>query len=154
VNLTDHFTLEDLSHSDVAIRHGWDNIPSPEQVESLRRVAQYLEQVRAHARAVFSPHSVIIVTSGYRSPQVNEAVGSKPTSYHLKGLAADIRCPGVETLTLALMIHDRLTGYDQLINEYGSWVHVGLPEVGSAPRHQSLTIGGRPATTRTGLWEA
>ncbi len=45
----------------------------------------------------------------------------------------------------------KLTGYDQLIHEFGAWVHVGLPFIGSTPRHQSLTIGGRPVTTRTGL---
>lgn len=151
MNLTDHFTLEEMTISEVAARKGLDNTPSPEQVASLTRVAQFLEQVRSQAKTAYGPEKVIIVTSGYRSPEVNEAVGGAATSYHCLGLAADIHCPGVPVLDLAKLIEQKLIGYDQLIHEFGAWVHVGLPVLNATPRHQSLTIGGHPTTTRTGL---
>lgn len=151
MNLTDHFTLEEMVISETAARLGLDNIPSDAVVASLTRTAQYLEQVRSMAKTVYGPERVIIVTSGYRSESVNASVGGKPTSYHCLGLAADIHCPGVPVLELAECIEERLTGYDQLIHEFGAWVHVGIPVVGVAPRHMSLTIGGHPVTTRTGL---
>lgn len=153
MNLTDHFTLEEMVLSETAARLGLDNTPSPEIIASLTRTCQYLEQVRSCAKTVYGTDKVIMVTSGYRSQQVNASVGGKPTSYHCFGLAADIHCPGVPVLDLAKTIEAKLTGYDQLIHEFGAWVHVGLPFIGSTPRHQSLTIGGRPVTTRTGLLE-
>lgn len=151
MQLTDHFTLEEMVLSEVAARKGLDNTPTPEVILSLTRVAQFLEQVRALAKTTYGPDKVIIVTSGYRSPAVNEAVGGVGTSYHCVGLAADIHCPGVAVLDLAKLIEQKLIGYDQLIHEFGTWVHVGLPVLNATPRHQSLTIGGHPTTTRTGL---
>lgn len=149
MNLTDHFTLEEMVISEVAARKGLDNTPSDTVIANLTRVAQYLEQVRSAAKVAYGPDKVVIVTSGYRSPAVNEAVGGVSTSAHCKGLAADIHVPGVAVLDLARLIEAKLTGYDQLIHEFGAWVHVGLSE--GAPRHMSLTIGGHPVTTRTGL---
>lgn len=152
MNLTDHFTLEEMVLSEVAARKGLNNIPSDEIIACLTRTAQFLEQVRATAKTAFGPNKIIIVTSGYRSFAVNEAVGGVSTSAHCKGLAADIHCPGVAVLDLAKIIESKLTGYDQLIHEFGAWVHVGLAGIGTTPRHMSLTIGGRPTVTRTGLW--
>jgi len=152
MNLTDHFTLEEMVISEVASRKGLDNTPSDAIVASLTRVAQFLEQVRSTAKTAFGPDKVIVVTSGYRSPAVNEAVGGVSTSAHCFGLAADIHCPGVPVLDLAKLIEQKLIGYDQLIHEFGAWVHVGLSVAGNSPRHQSLTIGGHPTSTRTGLW--
>lgn len=152
MNLTDHFTLEEMVLSETAARLGLDNTPDDTLIAALTRTCQFLEQVRATAKTAFGPNRVIAVTSGYRAPAVNEAVGGKATSFHCKGLAADIHCPGVAVLDLAKLIEQKIIGYDQLIHEFGAWVHVGLPDIGTTPRHQSLTIGGKPVTTRTGLW--
>ena len=152
MNLTDHFTLEEMVLSETASRLGLDNTPNEEQVRNLTRVAQFLEQVRSMARTTYGPNRVIAITSGYRAPLVNESVGGKVTSAHCQGLAADFHCPGVPVLDLAKLIEAKLTGYDQLIHEFGAWVHVGLSAAGVTPRHMSLTIGGRPVTTQTGLW--
>lgn len=150
MNLTDHFTLEEMALSETAARLGLDNTPSSAHVENLKRVCQFLEQVRAAAKTAFGPNRVIAITSGYRAPAVNSAVGGKSTSAHCEGLAADFHCPGIPVLDLARLIEAKLIGYDQLIHEYGSWVHIGLST--GTPRHQSLTIGGHPVTTRTGLF--
>ena len=101
---------------------------------ALMRTAQGLERIRA-----LLGHP-IHVNSGYRSPEVNAAVGSKPTSQHMKGEAADIICPGYGT---PLVVAERLVGQinnlgiDQIILEFGAWVHVSFTE---RPRHAVLTI--------------
>lgn len=130
MNLTEHFTLEELVASQLAARRRLDNRPGPVELANLRRVAALLEQVRA---LVGGP---ITVSSGYRSPAVNAAVGGARNSAHLQGLAADITAPGVAPKALAALIRDSDIQYDQLIYE-GTWVHIGL-SVG-APRRQVLT---------------
>ena len=133
MNLTDHFTLEELCLSETAARKGLDNTPTPEIIEALRHTAQGLERIRS---LVGKP---IHVNSGYRSPEVNEAVGSKPTSQHCKGEAADIVCNGLPVKELALLIADNRVnlGTDQVILEFGQWVHVSFAD---HPRHAVLTI--------------
>jgi hypothetical protein len=150
-NLSPNFTLEELVRSETAVRLGIDNTPSPEVVENLTTLAAYLEGVRARVKDTFGPGTALAVTSGYRSPAVNAAVGGKPTSYHCLGLAADVHVPGGDVLTLAREVAAWFKDYDQLIHEFGAWVHVGLPRPGEAPRVEQLTIGGHPAATRVGL---
>lgn len=138
--LTDHFSLAELT----ATQHReFDNDPPPEVLPVLTRTAQGLERIRA---LLGKP---IHVNSGYRSPEVNAAVGSKPTSQHCKGEAADIICPAFGTpKEVAAFLSGRMTnlGIDQLILEFNAWVHVSFTE---APRHALLTIDRNG--TRTGI---
>lgn len=130
MNLTDHFTLEELVASQLAARRRLDNRPGPAELANLRRVAALLEQIRA---LVGGP---LTVSSGYRSPAVNAAVGGARNSAHLQGLAADITAPGIAPKALAALIRDSEIQFDQLIYE-GTWVHVGLSA--DSPRRQVLT---------------
>lgn len=124
--LSPHFTLEEATHSQTATRLGIDNAPVDiETLERIRQAAEQMELVRSLLR-----DEPITVSSWYRSPALNTAVGSGPTSAHLLGLAVDLICPGFGSpLDIArhLASHSRGTPlrYDQIIHE-GSWVHVGF----------------------------
>jgi hypothetical protein len=131
MNLSEHFTLEELVASQLAARLRFDNRPGPDVLANLRRVAAVLEQVRA---LVGGP---VLVSSGYRSPVVNAAVGGAKGSAHLQGLAADINVPGLTPRALAKLIRDSDIQFDQLICEGGAWVHIGLSA--GAPRREVLT---------------
>lgn len=134
MNLTDHFTLEELTHSQTAARLGLDNEPPPDVVDALTRTAHGLEMVRVLLQAP------ILVSSGYRSPKVNRAVGGAANSQHILGEAADFTAPGFgppEMIVRAIMRSTRPIPYDQLIVEYGRWVHISFSR---EPRHQALVI--------------
>jgi hypothetical protein len=130
VNLSEHFTLEELVASQLAARQRIDNRPTPVIIENLRKVAAVLEQIRT---LVGKP---VAVSSGYRSVALNKAVGGAPASAHLDGLAADITVSGMTSRELAGLIRDSGIVLDQLIYE-GTWVHVGLTN--GKPRRQVLT---------------
>lgn len=132
MNLSKHFTLEELTFSDTAARQGMDNTPTAVVVDNLRRVACVLEQIR---EAINRP---IYVSSGYRSPAVNRAVGGAENSAHVSGLAADIRASGMTPRELAEAIRHSGIQFDQIILEFDRWVHVGLAD--NKPRNQLLTI--------------
>lgn len=133
VNLSEHFTLEELTESDYATRHGLDNTPPPDILDNLKRVAAVLELVRA---AVGKP---VIVSSGYRSPEVNVGVGGTVNSAHCQGLAADIKVHGMRPYDVCQAIRKSGIGYDQLILEYGAWAHIGLTGASNCPRNMELT---------------
>lgn len=132
MKLTEHFTLAEMTITS----QPFDNTPTGIELDNLKRTANMLEQVRSLAGVP------IIVSSGYRSPEVNKAVKGSPTSAHVKGLAADIRAKGLTSRQLANLIKDSNIQFDQLILEYpkkaGSWVHIGLST--NKPRRQLLTI--------------
>jgi len=135
MQLSEHFTLEELTFSEMAIRHGFNNTPSPEVLDNLKELASHLEDVR---NVLGNP---IRVSSGYRSPVVNSLVGSKPSSAHVKGLAADFTCPdfgSVRDIVHAIIGSD--IQYDQVIYEFNSWCHIGFAETGKTPRLQRLII--------------
>lgn len=141
MNLSEHFTLDELTASQTAVRKGIDNTAPPAVVENLRRVAAVLEQIRA---LVGKP---VTVSSGYRCPALNAAVGGARYSAHMQGLAADITVVGLTPKALAKAIIDAGIVFDQLIYE-GTWVHIGL--AAGAPRSQVLTAtftGGHAAYT-------
>jgi zinc D-Ala-D-Ala carboxypeptidase len=135
VNLSEHFTLEEMVASQIATRRRLDNRPDPDALANLRRVAAVLEEVRA---LVGAP---VIVSSGYRSKAVNQAVGGAANSAHLLGLAADINVPGMAPKALAKMILASNILFDQLIYE-GTWVHIGLST--GRPRREVLTAAFNP----------
>ena len=130
MNLSPHFSLAELVSSQVATRKGIDNTPAPAIVANLTRLAALLEQVRA---LVGAP---IAISSGYRSPALNRAVGGAASSAHVLGLAADISTAKLAPKALALLIRQSDIAFDQLIYE-GTWVHIGLST--GALRRQVLT---------------
>ena len=139
MNLSDHFTLEELTFSQTAIRKGIDNTPSNEVRSNLVRLSEFLETVR---RRVGLP---IHITSGYRSPELNNAIGGASNSQHCLGCAADITVRGISLDEIIKRIGD--LDFDQLIREYDSWIHISIPPIGKSPRKQKLIIdhnGTRP----------
>lgn len=134
--LTPHFSLTELTASQTAARRGIDNTPNAEHRRNLKRLAQTLEQVRS-----LLGNRAVLVSSGYRGPALNTAIGGSRTSAHMSGLAADFTVPGFGTVfqtARAIAASDIV--YDQLIHEYGSWVHLGLAADGATPRRQNLSI--------------
>ena len=92
-NLSEHFTLGELTKT----KTGIENVPNGEQVNNLKRLCQWLEQLRRRWNNLYGEgDDPIIINSGFRSPEVNKAVGGVPTSNHLTGCAVDIRCIGIE----------------------------------------------------------
>lgn len=144
--LTPHFTLEEFTDSQTAARKGIHNVPShsSQEYKNLCRTAEVMEKVRT-----LLGDKPILISSGYRNPQVNAAVGGSKNSAHMSGLAADFSCPGFGTpkaICKKLEPHMKELGIDQLIHEYDTWVHLGLRD---PPRHQALTIDNKG--TRNGF---
>ena len=127
MKLTENFSLKELTSSQTAERKGIDNTPSTEQQENLKRLCEsILQRIRDHFGQVVS------VSSGYRSAELCTAIGSKTTSQHAKGEAADFEIFGISNKELADWINENLY-YDQLILEYwkesdpnSGWVHCSL----------------------------
>ena len=123
MNLSKHFTLDEMLKSPTAQRLGIDNTPNAEQLENLRDLVEFvLEPLRIHYGRP------IIVTSGFRCAKLNKAVGGSATSQHVKGEAVDIRSVSDrrdDNKELFDMIREMGLPFDQLINEYDyDWVHV------------------------------
>lgn len=130
MNLSSNFTLEELIHSETAVRKGLDNTPDAETIEKLKQTANGLEQVRALLNVP------IHVNSGYRSIKVNSSVGGSQNSQHCKGEAVDFIAPQFGTpQEVCRAIMDSTIEYDQLIFE-GDWVHISFTD---APRQSNLT---------------
>ena len=135
MKLSPNFTLEELTHSEIAERKGLDNTPSEEVKANLVRLARFLEEVR---KLLGRP---IIVNSAYRSLEVNKAVGGKPTSQHVLGCAADIRVPGMTPNDVVKAILKSNIEYDQVIREFDSWTHISIPKsFTDKPRKMALII--------------
>jgi len=129
MNLSPHFTLAELTITD---HRQFDNTPTQIEISNLQRLAQFLEIVKATLGG-----KPVIITSGYRSKAVNDAVGSKDTSHHRLGLAADFRVPGMapDAVVRALL----KLPYQQIIREFDAWTHISIPQTG-VPRKQALII--------------
>ena len=129
MKLSENFSLVELTKSQTAERKGIDNTPSPEHQENLKSLCTHiLQPVRDHFERVVS------VSSGYRSPELCVAIGSKTTSQHAKGQAADFEIYGLSNGELAIWIHENLE-YDQLILEYwkkedpnAGWIHCSFDD--------------------------
>ncbi|RMF12255.1 MAG: DUF882 domain-containing protein [Alphaproteobacteria bacterium] len=138
MRLSPHFTLRELTRSQLAARRGIENRPAVGEIENLKRLCtEILEPVRAAFGVPFSP------SSGFRSPAVNQALGGATGSQHTRGEAVDFELPGIANQTLARWIRDNLE-FDQLILEFpdaedgsGGWVHCSL--VADGNRRQVLT---------------
>jgi zinc D-Ala-D-Ala carboxypeptidase len=146
MQISEHFTLEELSFSETAARLGLDNTPGPIVVTNLGLVAAVMEEIRT-----LLGDTPIAVHSGYRSLQVNKSVGGAATSAHCLGLACDFVCSEFGTpYDVALAIQKSDIEYDQLILEYG-WVHVGLAQKGIVGRRDSLTKRSPEAAYESGI---
>jgi len=143
--LTEHFSLEEMTQSSTAERLQIDNTPPLEVVACLTRCAMGLERVRALLQQPMH------IDSGYRSPALNAHVGGSSKSAHMTGFAADFKCPNFGTpLEVAKAIERSDIPFDQLICE-GTWVHIAFDP---AMRHQVLTArfhAGQPTTYTNGL---
>ena len=133
MNLTPHFTLEELTHTD---HRTLDNTPNETERENLVRLAGLLELVK-----VALGGKPIMVNSAFRSKQVNDAVNSKDSSQHRTGCAADIRVPGMTPDEVVKAIIAANLGHDQVIREFDRWTHVSIPNhTTDKPRQQALII--------------
>jgi len=138
--VTPHFTLSELT---MTSHRQFDNTPNAAEIANLTRLAQFLELVKTKLDG-----KPIMVNSAFRSKQVNDSVGSKDTSQHRLGCAADIRVPGMtpDQVVRAIMSHGLY--FDQIIREFDAWTHISIPNTAAQlPRRQALIIdrqGTRP----------
>lgn len=141
--LTINFSLEELTRSEAADRNGWDNTPNEQEVENLKRLAALLQQVKAAVGG-----KPVMINSGFRSKKVNDSVGSKDTSQHRLGCAADIRVPGMKPREVVEACIAAKIPFDQIILEFDAWTHISVPSLpGAQPRNSKLIIdkqGTRP----------
>jgi len=140
MQLSEHFTLEELTHTD---HREFDNTPNEVELENLKRLAAFLEEVKSILGG-----KPVMVNSAFRSHLVNNAVGSKDTSQHRVGCAADLRIPSMTPDEVVKAIIASGIGYDQVIREFDRWTHISIPnEPSGTPRRQALIIdksGTRP----------
>ena len=138
--MTPHFTLAELTVTD---HRTLDNTPDPIALANLQRLAEFLERVREVLGG-----KPVMVNSAFRSKAVNDAVGSKDTSQHRLGCAADIRVPGMTPDAVVRAVMASGLAYDQLIREFDSWTHLSIPSSPNLPpRKMALIID--KAGTRT-----
>ncbi len=152
MNLSIHFTLDELTVSQTAARENIDNTPSAETRANLIRLATTMLEPIRHTLG----DKPLQVSSGYRSPQLNRAVGGAASSAHISGRAADFTVPGL-TLGIAYdaIVRSDLP-FDQLIAEYARWIHVAVPILNALPRRQMLQkLAGRgyEAYSPSQAWE-
>jgi hypothetical protein len=143
MNLSPNFTLAELTASETADRLNIDNTPNASEMANLIRLAVFLEEVKTVLGG-----KPIMINSGFRCKRVNDAVGSKDTSQHRIGCAADIRVPSMTPDEVVKAVIASGIGYDQIIREFDRWTHISIPSVaGDNPRKQALIIdktGTRP----------
>ena len=140
MNLSEHFTIEELTHTD---HREFDNVPNESELANLKRLAAFLETVKSAIG-----NKPIIVNSAFRCKQVNDAVGSSDKSQHRLGCGADIRVPQMTPDEVVKAIIAAGLPFDQVIREFDRWTHVSIPNTADAkPRGQKLIIdktGTRP----------
>jgi uncharacterized protein YcbK (DUF882 family) len=133
MQISDHFTLDELTHTD---HREFDNTPNENELANLKRLAAFLEQVKEVLGG-----KPIMVNSAFRSKPVNDAVGSRDTSQHRIGCAADIRVPGMTPDEVVKTVMAAGLGYDQIIREFDRWTHISIPNnPEDNPRQQALII--------------
>ena len=132
-NLSPNFSLEELTHTD---HRQFDNTPNADEMANLTRLAAFLENVKSVLGG-----KPVMINSAFRCKQVNDAVGSKDTSQHRIGCAADIRVPGMTPDEVVKAVIASGIGYDQVIREFDRWTHISVPSHSEdKPRQQALII--------------
>ena len=139
MKLTEHFTLAELTRTD---HRTLDNTPDVDALANLQRLAEFLERVREALG-----NKVVVINSAYRSAAVNAACGSRESSQHRVGCAADVRVPGMAPDAVVRAVRASGLAYDQLIREFsdpkkgGGWTHISIPNLPtSTPRKMALII--------------
>jgi putative chitinase len=133
MNLSEHFTLEELTHTD---HRELENTPNETELTNLKRLAEFLETVKSVLGG-----KPIMVNSAFRSKAVNDAVGSKDSSQHRVGCAADLRVPSMTPDEVVKAVIASGIGYDQIIREFDRWTHISVPnDANGTPRKQALII--------------
>jgi uncharacterized protein YcbK (DUF882 family) len=127
--MTPHFTLAELTHTD---HRSLDNTPNAAELANLQRLAEFLETVKTTLG-----NKPIMINSAFRSKAVNDAVGSKDSSQHRQGLAADFRVPGMAPDAVVKAIITANLPFDQIIREFDAWTHISISD---KPRRQALII--------------
>ena len=127
--MTPHFTLAELTHTD---HRKLDNTPDAQELANLQRLAEILETVKTTLGG-----KPVMINSAFRSKAVNDAVGSKDSSQHRQGLAADFKVPGMVPDAVVRAIIAANLPFDQIIREYDSWTHISIAD---KPRGQRLII--------------
>lgn len=140
MNLSEHFTLDELTHTD---HREFDNTPNESELANLKRLAAFLETVKSAIGG-----KPIIINSAFRCKEVNDAIKSSDRSQHRLGCAADIRVPQMTPDEVVKAIIAAGLPFDQVIREFDRWTHVSIPNTADAkPRGQKLIIdktGTRP----------
>jgi hypothetical protein len=134
--MTPHFTLAELTATS---HRQFDNTPNEAEIANLQKLAEFLEQVKEALDG-----KPIMINSAFRSKQVNDSVGSKDTSQHRTGCAADFKVPGMTPDAVVRAIIAAGLPYDQIIREFDAWTHISISDT---PRKQALIIdraGTRP----------
>lgn len=135
IQLTKNFYLDEFQVSQTAVRHGIDMSIQEGGIfhHNLKHLCvNVMQPVRDH----FGP---VVVLSGYRPTKLNRLIGGSGTSQHVTAQAGDFNVPGHSPLKVAKWIRDNCDGYDQLIHEFGRWVHCSVPAINKVPRLQCLT---------------
>ena len=133
MNLSPHFTLDELTHTD---HREIDNTPNQAEIENLQRLANFLEEVKTVLGG-----KPVMISSGFRCKALNDAVGSKDSSQHRVGCAADFRVPGMTPDEVVRAIIASGIGYQQIIREFDRWTHISVPnQADETPRKQALII--------------
>lgn len=133
MQLSEHFSLEELTHTD---HRDLENTPNETELANLKRLAEFLETVKSVLGG-----KPIMVNSAFRSKAVNDAVGSKDSSQHRVGCAADLRVPSMTPDEVVKAIIASGIGYDQIIREFDRWTHISVPnDANGTPRKQALII--------------
>lgn len=127
--MTPHFTLAELTATS---HRQFDNTPNEAETANLQKLAEFLERVKEALDG-----KPIMINSAFRSKQVNDSVGSKDTSQHRTGQAADFKVPGMSPDAVVRAIIAAGLPYDQLIREFDAWTHVSISD---KPRKQALII--------------
>jgi len=146
MKLSANFSLSEMTKSQTAVRKDIDNTPTQEHIDNLKYVAENLLQpIRDHFG------KPVAVSSGYRSVELCEAIGSSSKSQHAKGEAADFEISGIDNKDLGLWIRDNIE-YDQLILEFykdgepnSGWIHCSMVKDGEPRKStlQAIKIGGK-----------
>ena len=138
--MTPHFTLAELTATS---HRQFDNTPNDAETANLQRLAEFLEQVKEALGG-----KPVMVNSAFRSKQVNDSVGSKDTSQHRIGCAADFRVPGMTPDAVVRAVIAAGLPFDQIIREFDAWTHISVTNTpDGTPRRQALIIdkqGARP----------
>ena len=133
IQLSEHFTLEELTHTD---HREFTNEPNDLEKNNLKRLAELLEQVKGLLGG-----KPIMVNSGFRSKQVNDAVGSSDRSQHRVGAACDFRVPNMTPNEVVKAVIASDLPFDQIIREFDRWTHISVPNTPETnPRRQALII--------------